>query len=678
GIAAHIDAGKTTTTERILYYTNKIHRIGEVHDGTATMDWMVQEQERGITITSAATTIYWKDCKINLIDTPGHVDFTIEVERSLRVLDGMVAVICAVAGVEPQSETVWHQADRYHIPRLVLVNKMDRIGADFEKAVQSMKDKLAAHVVPIQLPVGSESHFSGIIDLVKMKYVTFSEDDQGMTVSEKDIPEKMHEAAEFHHHAMLEALAESDEEFLEKFLAENYKLQDIKAAIRRMVVRGDIYPVICASALKNKGIQPLLDAIVDYLPAPLDVPPAKGINPKDGKEVVMKTSREEFFSALAFKVAGDSYSGKLTYFRVYSGRLKKGDKIRNATKNTVERVGRLLRVHADNREDIDAVEVGDIVATVGLKEVATGDTLCSLNRRVIFESMHFPEPVISMSIEPKSNVDKDKMDSVLKGIEEEDPTIKISINKNTGQKLISGMGELHLEIIRDRLLREFNLQVRVGKPYVAYRETITASGRSEGRFEKEIGGRGQYGHVIFQAEPVERGKGIVFVSEIKNDNVIPHIYFPFIEEAVRESASIGPLGAYRVTDCKIRLVGGSYHDVDSNENAFRMAASIAFKSVVESCQPVLLEPIMKMQIMTPEEYMGDVIGDINARRGKVKHIDAKEKTRVIDAEVPLAEVFGYATDIRSLTKGRASYTMEPSFFDIVPKNIEEQILDWKR
>lgn len=678
GIAAHIDAGKTTTTERILYYTQKIHRIGEVHDGAATMDWMVQEQERGITITSAATTIYWRERMINLIDTPGHVDFTIEVERSLRVLDGMVAVICAVAGVEPQSETVWRQADRYHIPRLVLVNKMDRIGADFFQSVQSLRDKLAADVIPIQIPYGAESEFSGCIDLVSMKYFSFSEEDKGKTIIEAEIPDDIDEMAELARHEMLEFIAERDEEFLEHFVTEKFSDKDIIKALRRLVITGNIYPVLCGSALKNKGIQLLLDAIVNFLPSPLDVPPARGIDPKDEKEVIVKPSRDEFFSALAFKVAGDSYSGKLTYFRVYSGKLKKGEKIRNATKNTIERIGRLLRIHADSREDIEVVQAGDIVATVGLKEVSTGDTLCSVNKRVIFESIHFPDPVISMAIEPRSNADREKMNLVLKGIQEEDPSVMISVNKSTGQKLISGMGELHLEIIKDRLLREFNLKVRIGKPYVAYKETITISGQREGHFEREIGGRGQYGHVIFTASPIERGSGIVFENSLKNDDKIPHVYFPFIKEAVHDASSVGPLGSYPVTDIKITLTGGSSHDVDSNENAFKMAANIAFNNVIESCKPVLLEPIMKMQVITPDEYIGDVIGDINARRGKITHIDAKEQTRILDIEVPLSESFGYSTDVRSLTKGRASYTMEPAFFDIVPKNIEEQILDWKR
>ncbi len=678
GIAAHIDAGKTTTTERILYYTKKIHRIGEVHDGTATMDWMIQEQERGITITSAATTIYWNEHKINLIDTPGHVDFTIEVERALRVLDGMIAVICAVAGVEPQSETVWRQANRYNVPRLVLINKMDRIGADFEKAVQSLREKLAANVVPIQLPYGKESEYEGVIDLIKEKCYTFSEEDMGKTVIENEIPDELKEEASISRNIMLEAIADKDEIFLEKYLSENYTVDDIKSAIRRMVVKGEIYPVLCASALKNKGIQPLLDAVVDYLPSPLDLPPVKGIDPLTEKEISIRHSKKEIFSALAFKIAGDSYSGRLTYFRVYSGKIKKGEKIRNATRNTVERIGRLLRVHADHKEDIDYVEAGDIVATVGLKNVKTGDTLCSVHKRVVFESLHIPEPVISMSIEPKSNADKDRMDEVLKMIEEEDPTIKITIDKNTGQKLISGMGELHLDIIKDRLLREFNLQVRVGKPYVAYKETITKEGESECRFEKEIGGRGQFGHVVFHAEPTRRGEGVIFENRLKNDKIIPNIYIPFIKEAVEEAASVGPLGSYPVTDIKISLIGGSYHEVDSNENAFKMAANMAFKSVVEKCEPVLLEPIMRMQIITPDEFLGEVIGDINSRRGKVKHIDTKEGMRTIDAEIPLAEVFGYSTTIRSLTKGRGSYTMEPAYFDIVPKNIEEQILDWRR
>ena len=678
GIAAHIDAGKTTTTERILYYTKKIHRIGEVHEGTATMDWMVQEQERGITITSAATTIFWKGHKVNLIDTPGHVDFTIEVERSLRVLDGMVAVICAVAGVEPQSETVWRQANRYSVPRIVLVNKMDRIGADFEKAVKSMKDKLAANVVPIQLPWGKESGFKGIIDLIKMKAYTFSEEDYGKTVIEEEIPDSLREESIMARNLMLEAIADKDESFLELYLNEKFEEKDIKSALRRLVIKGAFYPVLCASALKNKGIQPLLDAVIDYLPSPLDLPPVRGEDPVKGKEVIIKHSKNEFFSALAFKIAGDAYSGRLTYFRVYSGKVKKGDKIRNATRNTVERIGRLLRVHADHKEDIDVVEAGDIVATVGLKNVKTGDTLCSLNKRVVFESLHIPEPVISMSIEPKSNADKDKMDEVLKMIEEEDPTIHITIDKNTGQKLISGMGELHLDIIRDRLLREFNLQVRVGKPYVAYRETITKEAEAEAKFEKEIGGRGQYAHVVLKAEPIERGSGLVFENNVKDEKVIPNVYIPYIKESIEEAASVGPLGSYQVTDVKITLVGGSYHEVDSNENAFKMAANIAFRTVIEKASPVLLEPIMRMQIITPEEFLGDVIGDLNSRRGKVKHIDTRDNIKIIEANVPLAEVFGYATSIRSLTKGRGSYTMEPAYFDIVPKNIEEQILDWKR
>jgi elongation factor G len=678
GIAAHIDAGKTTTTERILYYTKKIYKIGEVHDGTATMDWMAQERERGITITSAATTVYWRDHRINLIDTPGHIDFTIEVERSLRVLDGMIAVICSVGGVEPQSETVWRQADRYHVPRLVFINKMDRTGADFEKAVQSMRNKLAADVIPVQLPCGQESGFSGIIDLIEMKCFSFSAEDAGETVIEKEVPSDLKEQAVKSRQDLIEFIAEKDEIFLDKYLSEAFQIKDIKEAIRRLVVKSKIYPVFCGSALKNKGIQPLIDGVVDYLPCPLDMPPVKGLNPKNEKEVLVNNSSRDHFSALAFKVSGNAYTGKMVYIRVYSGILKKGEKVLNATKDTQERIGRILRVHANSTEDIDSVEAGNIAAIIGFKTVTTGDTLCAINRRVVFESMKFPEPVISMAIEPRSNAEKDKMDEVLKVMQEEDPSLRVVINKSTGQKLLSGMGELHLEIIKDRIFREFNLQVRVGKPYVAYKETIIASGEADGVFQREIGGRGQYGHVKLKAEPLERGKGIQFVCNVHDDKVIPHVYLAFIEQAVKESASVGPLGSYPLTDIKVTLVGGSYHDVDSNENSFKMAANIGFKKVIEQCQPVLLEPFMKLQVITPDDHMGDIIGDINSRRGKVKHIDSKDGTRIIDVEAPLSELFGYATDIRSLTKGRASYTMEPAFFDIVPKNIEEQILDWKR
>ena len=673
GIMAHIDAGKTTTTERILYYTGVTYKIGEVHEGTAVMDWMVQEQERGITITSAATTCYWKDHRINIIDTPGHVDFTIEVERSLRVLDGAVAVFDSVAGVEPQSETVWRQADKYKVPRIAFMNKMDRAGADFFMSVQSMVDRLGANPVPIQIPMGAEEKFRGPIDLVEMKAVYFDDETIGAKYVEGAIPDDMMPAARQYREKMIEALSDVDENIMEKFLgAEEISAEEIKAALRKGTMQMKLTPVICGTAFKNKGVQLLLDSIVDYLPSPLDVPSVSGTKPGNGSEVVRKADVNEPFSALAFKVMTDPYVGQLTFVRAYSGVLTAGSYIYNSTKDTKERVGRLLKMHANKREEIKEVAAGDIAAIVGLKNTLTGDTLCDEKSPIILESMEFPDPVISVAIEPKTKADQEKLYEAIGKLTQEDPSFKVSYNEETGQTIISGMGELHLEIIVDRLLREFKVEANVGKPQVAYRETIRISSKAEGKFIRQSGGRGQYGHVYLELEPVH-GKGFEFVNKIVG-GTIPREYISAVEKGIREAMDSGVLAGYPVVDIKVTLYDGSYHDVDSSEMAFKIAGSIGFKEAAKKAKPVLLEPMMSIEVVTPENYMGDVIGDLSSRRGKIQQMEKRGNAQAIKAQVPLSGMFGYATDLRSKTQGRANYTMQFSHYEEVPKGIAEAIV----
>ncbi len=673
GIAAHIDAGKTTLTERILFYTGRTHKLGEVHEGTATMDWMEQERERGITITAATTTCQWKDHIINIIDTPGHVDFTVEVERSLRVLDGLIAVFCGVAGVQPQSETVWRQATKYNVPRIIFVNKMDRVGANFFRVVEMIKDRLGVNAVPVQIPIGSEDQFRGVVDLFEMKAIVYH-DDLGIKWEVTEIPDELKDQAKEYRHKLIETIVELDDELLMKYLeGEEIPVPDLKKILRRATIEGKLYPALCGSAFKNKGIQPLLDAVIDYLPSPLDLPPVKGINPISGEEEIRLVSEDESFTALAFKVMTDPYVGKLTYFRVYSGKLEKGSYVYNSTKGKKERIGRLLQMHANHREDIDAVYVGDIAAAVGLKFTTTGDTLCNENRPIILEGMTFPEPVISVAIEPKSTEEQDKLSIALQRLAEEDPTFRITYDEETGQTLIHGMGELHLEIIVDRLKREFKVNANVGKPQVSYRETIRKPIKVEGKYIRQTGGRGQYGHVWLELEPLPRGSGLEFVNKIVG-GVIPQQFIPAVEAGVREAADRGVLAGYPVTDIRVTLFDGSYHEVDSSDMAFKIAASQAFKDGVLKGDPVLLEPIMKLEIIVPEEYMGDVIGDLNSRRGRVEKIDFVNNTRVIKALVPLAEIFGYATTLRSLTQGRGIFSMEFSHYEEMPLNIQEKIL----
>ena len=675
GIMAHIDAGKTTTTERILFYTGKTYKIGEVHEGTATMDWMEQEQERGITITSAATTTYWKDRQINIIDTPGHVDFTVEVERSLRVLDGVIAVFCAVGGVEPQSETVWRQADKYNIPRMAFVNKMDRTGADFEDAVARMRERLGANAVPIQIPVGAEENFNGIIDLVEMKMISNKQDDLGTTQVIEEIPEEYKQQVDNYREKLFEALAEEDEMILEKYIeGQPLEEKEIKKVLRKAMLDNLIVPVLCGAAFKNKGVQKLLDAIVDYLPSPLDVPPIRGEDPKTGEEKIRKTSDEEPLAALSFKVVGDPHVGKLTYFRMYSGVLKKGSYVYNASTGKKERVGRLLQMHANDRQDIEEVCAGDIAAAVGLKDTGTGDTLCNEGDQIILESMTFPEPVISMAIEPKTKADRDKLQTAMQKLQQEDPTFKVKTDQDTGQTIISGMGELHLDIIKDRMLREFKVDASVGKPQVAYKETIQNISKAEGKFIKQSGGRGQYGHVVITMEPHQSTGVLEFENKIVG-GVIPREYIPAVEKGIRDAALTGVLGGYPMVDVKVTLLDGSFHEVDSSEIAFKMAGSIAFKEAAKRASPVLLEPIMSVEVTTPEEFTGTVIGDLNSRRGKVREMEDKNNARIIQADVPLSEMFGYSTVIRSLTRGRASYSMEPACFEKVPKSVVSKILE---
>ncbi|NPV44941.1 MAG: elongation factor G [Firmicutes bacterium] len=673
GIMAHIDAGKTTTTERILFYTGKVHKMGEVHDGAAVMDWMEQEQERGITITSAATTCLWKGYRINIIDTPGHVDFTVEVERSLRVLDGSVAVFCAKGGVEPQSETVWRQADKYRVPRIAYVNKMDIVGADFFNVMEMMRQRLGANPVAVQLPIGREASFSGIIDLIREKAIYYL-DDLGTRSDETQVPEEMQDLVKEQREKLLETLAEYDEGIMMKYLeGEEIPEEEIKRAIRKATLEVRITPVLCGSSYKNKGVQLLLDAIVDYLPSPTDVPDIRGIDPDTGEESTRKSGDSEPFSALAFKIMADPYVGKLTFFRVYSGTLKSGSYVYNSTKNKKERIGRILQMHANHREEIDEVSTGDIAAAVGLKDTTTGDTLCDEQHPIILESMQFPEPVISVAIEPKTKADQEKMSISLQKLSEEDPTFRTYTDPETGQTIISGMGELHLEIIIDRLLREFKVEANVGKPQVAYKETITKPVKAEGKFIRQSGGRGQYGHVWIEIEPADRGQGYEFVNKVVG-GVIPKEYIPAVDLGIRDAMESGTLAGYPVVDVKATLYDGSYHEVDSSEMAFRIAGSIAFKEGMKKANPVLLEPVMKVEVVVPEEYMGDVMGDINARRGRIEGMEPRAGAAVIRGFVPLAEMFGYATDLRSKTQGRGTYTMQFSHYEEIPKNIVDKII----
>ncbi len=672
GIMAHIDAGKTTTTERILFYTGVNHKLGEVHDGAATMDWMAQEQERGITITSAATTCFWNKHRINIIDTPGHVDFTVEVERSLRVLDGSVTVLCAKGGVEPQSETVWRQADKYKVPRMAYVNKMDIMGADFYRVVSMMRDRLKANAVPIQLPIGAEDTFRGIIDLVEMKaYVYY--DDIGKDIRVEEIPDDMKELAEKYHGELLEAVAELDDDLLEKYLGgEELTQEEIKKCIRTATIANHIVPVVCGTSYRNKGVQKLLDAIVDYMPAPTDVPSIKGINPDTEEEVERHSSDTEPFAALAFKIMTDPFVGKLCFFRVYSGTVNAGSTVYNSVKGANERLGRILQMHANHRQDLETCYAGDIAAAVGLKNTTTGDTLCDEKHPVILESMEFPDPVIRVAIEPKTKAGQEKMGIALSKLAEEDPTFKAYTDEETGQTIIAGMGELHLEIIVDRLLREFKVEANVGKPQVAYKETIRKLADVDNKYARQSGGRGQYGHVKIKIEP-NPGKGYEFVNAIVG-GVVPKEYIPAVDQGIQGAMQSGVLAGYNVVDVKVTLYDGSYHEVDSSEMAFKIAASMAFKEAMRKADPVLLEPIMKVVVIVPEEYMGDVIGDINSRRGMMQGMEAIPGGQQINALVPLSEMFGYATDLRSRTQGRGQYSMEPSDYAEVPKSVAEKII----
>ena len=672
GIMAHIDAGKTTTTDRILFYTGVNHKVGETHDGSATMDWMAQEQERGITITSAATTCFWKDHRINIIDTPGHVDFTVEVERSLRVLDGSVTVFCAKGGVEPQSETVWRQAEEYKVPRMAYINKMDIMGADFYRVVQMMKDRLQCNAVPIQLPIGSEDEFKGIIDLVEMKADVFY-DEFGKDMRVEEIPADLLEKAQEYRTQLVEHVAEQDDELMEKYLmGEELTSEEIIAGIRKATLANCMVPVCCGTSYRNKGVQKLLDAIVAYMPSPLDIPDMKGVNPETGEEDVRKASDDEPFSALAFKIATDPFVGKLCFFRVYSGTLSAGGPVYNSSKDNTERIGRILQMHANHRQDIDVVYAGDIAAAVGLRNTTTGDTLCDPKHPIILESMEFPEPVIHVAIEPKTKAGQEKMGIALAKLAEEDPTFRAYTDEETGQTIIAGMGELHLEIIVDRLLREFKVEANVGKPQVAYKETIRRNAESDTKYARQSGGKGQYGHVKIRIEP-NPGKGYEFVNEIVG-GAIPKEYIPAVDQGIQGALLSGTLAGYNVVDIKVTLYDGSYHEVDSSEMAFKIAGSMAVKDAIKKADPVLLEPIMKVTVIVPEEYMGDVIGDLNSRRGMILGMDAVPGAQQINAEVPLSEMFGYATDMRSKTQGRGQYTMEPAHYNEVPKSVGEEII----
>ena len=674
GIMAHIDAGKTTTTERILFYTGVNYRLGETHEGTATMDWMEQEQERGITITSAATTCFWKNHRINIIDTPGHVDFTLEVERSLRVLDGSVTVMCAKGGVEPQSETVWRQADHYHVPRMIYVNKMDIMGADFYNVLRMIDERLKCNAVPIQLPIGKEAEFRGIIDLVEMNADVYY-DEMGKDMRVEEIPEDMRELAEEYREKLLDAVSMFDDEIMEMYLeGKEIPTAKIRAAIRKATVAVEMIPVVCGTSYRNKGVQKLLDAIVDYMPAPTDIPAIEGINPKTDEEDKREPSDDEPFSALAFKIMTDPYVGRLSFFRVYSGTLNTGSSVLNSTKNVRERMGRILQMHANHREDIETVYSGDIAAAVGLKNTTTGDTLCDEKHPIILESMEFPEPVIRVAIEPKTKAGQEKMGIALMKLAEEDPTFKTYTDEETGQTIIAGMGELHLEIIVDRLLREFKVEANVGAPQVAYKETITKAVDQDTKYARQSGGKGQYGHVKIHVEPNESGKGYEFVNATVGGSV-PKEYIPAVDAGIQGAMLAGVLAGYPVVDVKVTLYDGSYHEVDSSEMAFKIAGSMAFKEACQKAGPTLLEPIMKVSVIVPDEYMGDVIGDLNSRRGQIQGFEARSGAQQIDAFVPLAEMFGYATDLRSRTQGRGQYTMEPSHYIEIPKSIQEKIID---
>ena len=673
GIMAHIDAGKTTATERILFYTGKIHKIGDTHDGNSQMDWMEQEQERGITITSAATTAQWKNHRINIIDTPGHVDFTVEVERSLRVLDGSVAVLDAQSGVEPQTETVWRQATTYGVPRIVFVNKMDKTGADFLYSVGTIHDRLQANAHPIQLPIGAEDLFEGVIDLVEMKAI-YNEGSVGENLVEKEIPAEYQDQAEEYREKLIEAVAEFDEDFREKYLGgEEITIDELKAAIRKATLSVEFFPVVCGSAFKYKGVQPMLDAVVEYLPSPLDVPAIKGINPDTDEEVERHSSDEEPFAALAFKVMTDPFVGKLTFFRVYSGILSSGSYVKNSTKGKRERVGRILQMHANTRNEIAEVYAGDIAAAVGLKDTTTGDTLCDEKNEVILESMEFPEPVIQLSVEPKSKADQDKMSTALQKLQEEDPTFRAGTDEETGQVIIAGMGELHLDIIVDRMRREFKVECTVGAPMVSYRETFKQAAQVQGKFTRQSGGRGQYGDVWIEFTPNEPGAGFEFENAIVG-GVVPREYIPAVEAGLKDSMANGVLAGYELIDVKAKLFDGSYHDVDSSEMAFKVAASLALKEAAKKCNPVILEPIMKVEVVMPEEYLGDIMGDITSRRGRVEGMEARGNAQVVSASVPLSEMFGYATSLRSATQGRGTYSMVFDHYEEVPKSISEEII----
>jgi len=673
GIMAHIDAGKTTTTERILFYTGVSYKIGEVHDGTAVMDWMVQEQERGITITSAATTCFWNDYRINIIDTPGHVDFTAEVERSLRVLDGAVAVFDAVAGVEPQSETVWRQADKYRVPRMALVNKMDRVGADFERTVAMMKSRLGATPVVLQLPWGKEDHFQGLIDLVEMKGIRYKDETLGADFEVVEVPDGYEESAHKAREEMVEAVAETDDELLERYLSGDEITNDeIRAALRRATVSNRLQPVLCGSAFKNKGVQPLLDAVVEYLPSPLDVPAIEGVEVGSGEASVRKASDDEPFAALVFKIMTDPFVGQLAYFRVYSGHIESGQSVLNVASTKKERIGRLLKMHANKREEISEVWAGDIAAAVGLRGVTTGDTVCDPKSPVLLESMTFPEPVIAVSIEPKTKADQEKLGLALGKLQQEDPTFRVHTDPDTGQTLISGMGELHLEIITDRLVREFNVGANIGKPQVAYKETITIEAEGEGRFVRQSGGRGQFGHAKIRLRPTT-GNDLIFNDQIRGGS-IPREFIKPVEQGIREAMETGPLAGFPMTAAEVDLYDGSFHDVDSSELAFKIAGSMAFKDATRRAKPVLLEPVMAVEVVTPENYMGEVIGDVTSRRGRVQHMEARGNAQVVSCRVPLSEMFGYATDLRSATQGRATYSMQFDDYEQAPKSVSEEVV----
>ncbi|MGI6175602.1 MAG: elongation factor G [Christensenellales bacterium] len=674
GIMAHIDAGKTTTTERILFYAKKIHKLGEVHEGGATMDWMVQEQERGITITSAATTAHWKGYRINVIDTPGHVDFTVEVERSLRILDGAVVVFCAKGGVEPQSETVWRQANKYHVPRIAYINKMDIVGADFFRVVNMLNDRLAANAVPIQIPIGAENDFSGMVDIVTQRALIYHDDDMGKVVDDAEIPADLLELTAQCREKLIEAVSEHDEQLMEKYLnGEELTEQELKDGIRNAAINTKIIPVLCGTSYRNKGVQPLIDAVVDYLPSPLDIPPVEGVDPNTDETVTRLCSDEEPMSALAFKIMTDPFVGKLAFFRVYSGTIKSGSYIYNSSKGKRERAGRLLMMHANHREEVDEVFAGDIAAIVGLKDVGTGDTLCEEKQPVILESVEFPDPVIQVAIEPKTKAGQDKMAIALGKLSEEDPTFKAYTDQETGQTIIAGMGELHLEIIVDRLMREFKVEASVGKPQVAYRETIRKTIKAEGKFVRQTGGHGQYGHCVIEIEPGESGSGYVFESKIVG-GAIPKEYIAPIDQGIQEAARSGMLGGYEVVDFKATLLDGSFHDVDSSEIAFKIAGSLALKNALPKANEVLLEPAMKVEIVVPEEYMGDVMGNLSARRGRIDGMESRANDQLIKAFVPLSDMFGYATDLRSRTQGRGTFTMQFSHYEEVPKNIAEKLI----